>query len=68
MTSTGFKDKFGREIKVGDLVVYPVRRQSSTFLNDARITGALAGALTGVNAKGNTVTLRIPKRCAIVEV
>lgn len=69
MTLTGFKDKFERDIKVGDTVVYPVRRGSSTFLNAAKITGHLDNYLTAEKLPhGPSVKLRVPDRCAIVEV
>lgn len=68
MTSTGLRDKFGREIKVGDRVVYPVRRRNDTMLNDAVITGATGGYMTATKNGGVQVKLRVPDRCAIVEV
>lgn len=69
MTSTGLSDKFGREIKVGDMVVYPMRRRSEIMLNAATVTGAGFGYLVADKLEGNVqVKLRHPKRCAIVEV
>ncbi len=65
---TGQKDKFGRDICVGQIVVYPVRRASSIYLNDAKITGAIGNYLSAVNTDGVQVKLRYPNRCAIVEV
>ena len=68
MTSTGKRDKFGREISIGDRVVYPVRRRSDTYLNDAVITGATDDYMTATKQGGVQVKLRVPERCAIVEV
>lgn len=67
-TSTGLSDKFGRDICVGHRVVYPVRRGSSTYLNDAVITGVLNGKLSAVKDGGVQIKLHLPGRCAIVEV
>lgn len=66
------KDKFDREIKAGDTVVYPVRRGSQMDLKSAIVTdivGSEIHALTvGVDDRSINVKLRHSQRCAVVEV
>ena len=69
---TTLTDKFNREFKQGDTVVYPVRRGSQTDLKTAIVvgtTGNVIDALTvGADDRSINIKLRHPKRCAIVEV
>lgn len=62
-------DILGREIKVGDLVAYPVRRRSTISLFAATIEsiqpdGTLIGRKHGATVQ---VKLRYPNRCVVVE-
>lgn len=67
MASTGLKDKFSRAIKVGDVVVYPVRRGSCLYLNHATVTGVDGSALLATTDMNVKVKIRVVDRCAIVE-
>lgn len=51
------KDFLGREIKVGDTVVYPVRRGSRLWMNRMTVVTTDADRLAGVNPEGRRVAL-----------
>lgn len=67
MASTGLKDKFGKLINVGHVIVYPVRRGSSMYLNHATVTGVDGTALLGTTDLNVKVKIKALNRCAIVE-
>jgi hypothetical protein len=51
-------DFLGREIKPGDLLVYPVRRGSAMWLNRLSVTQALQGSVTGFSPEGRRITIK----------
>jgi hypothetical protein len=51
------KDFLGREIKAGDLVVYPVRRGSSMWMSRMTVLSTEGGKLAGNNPEGRRVAL-----------
>lgn len=61
------KDFRGREIKVGHLLVYPVRRGSSMWLSEISVTDIDDGGVNGTNSKGRRINLSRPDRSVIVE-
>ena len=69
------RDFLGREINVGNMIVYPVRRGSSMWLNKIRVTaiGSVQKQeqreyrpVHGVNDNGRRITLSKPERSIIV--
>jgi len=50
-------DFLGREIKAGDLVVYPVRRGSSMWMSRMTVLSTEGGKLAGNNPEGRRVSL-----------
>jgi hypothetical protein len=42
---TGFHDRFGRPIAIGDYLAVPTRRGSNCWLKVARVTGSTASTL-----------------------
>jgi len=50
-------DFLGREIKAGDLVVYPVRRGSRMWLNKLTVTQALDDTLMGFSPEGRRIKI-----------
>jgi len=66
-------DKFGREIRAGQTLVYPVRRRSVVSLKAAKVTGYEDGVISAtsidsIDGRQISIKLRNPERCAIVEV
>jgi len=65
-------DMFGRDLKLGDIFVYPVRRGSDTELKYAvvcEVPGegcAFKKGIVGLNARGRRVIVQRPERCAII--
>jgi len=67
------RDFLGREITVGDTVIYPVRRGSSMWLNKIIVTaigdiqrpGGQYHSIDGVNDNGRGVTLTRLERCLV---
>jgi len=64
-------DKFKREIKIGDTLVYPVRRRSTVALKSAAVVGFEEGVIAAISTdsidgRQIIVKLRHPDRCAIV--
>ena len=59
------RDVMDRIIKVGDLVVYPVRRRSSLSLEKARVTIIHSDSIVGVKENGRSVTLTRPERIMV---
>ncbi len=65
------KDMFGREIRVGDLCVYPVRRGSSMWMNRITINNIVhdprgVPGLSGVKGDGYPVKVTSLGRVAII--
>lgn len=50
-------DFLGRQILAGDVIVYPVRRGSSMWLNRLRVTLVLPEGVKGLNAEGRWITV-----------
>lgn len=61
-------DFLGREIKVGQQLVYPVRRGSSMWLTKITVTDLGDDTVHGVNDNGRRITLSRPERSVIVEI
>jgi hypothetical protein len=61
------KDFRGREIQVGQMLVYPVRRGSSMWLSEISVTDLGDGTISGINNKGRRITLSRPNRSVIVD-
>lgn len=61
------KDFRGREIQVGQMLVYPVRRGSSMWLSEISVTDLGDGTVSGINSKGRRITLSRPNRSVIVD-
>jgi len=54
-------DYAGHEIKAGQIVVYPVRRGSSMWLSEIKVTQVVAGSsqyIKGFNSAGRPVTVK----------
>jgi len=54
-------DYAGHEIKAGQTVVYPVRRGSSMWLSEIKVTQVIPGlapTITGFNSTGRRVTVQ----------
>jgi hypothetical protein len=60
------KDYLGQRIKVGDVIVYPVRRRSAMWLSTITVTDLGRGVLHGTNHKGRRIKLSKPDRCVII--
>lgn len=66
------KDFRGVNIKVGDIIVYPVRRKSNMILKEATICEVpgqgciLKKGVVGLNPNGRRVIIETPDRCAVV--
>lgn len=64
------KDFLGREIRAGDMVVYPVRRGSSMWLKKLRIQQVEPGPkprISGYNDLGRLVTIFNVDSCVVVD-
>jgi hypothetical protein len=61
------KDFLEREIQVGQMLVYPVRRRSSMWLSRIRVTDIGDRTVSGTNSKGRRITLSRPNRSVIVD-
>jgi len=63
-------DFMGREIKVGDTVIYPVRRGSRMWMQKIKVTQIVPGKepqLGGFNGEGRKITLRTLANVTVVE-
>ncbi len=61
------KDYLGQRIKVGNTLVYPVRRRSSMWLSTMTVTDLGHSVLHGTNHKGRRIKLSKPDRCVIIK-
>ena len=61
------KDFLGREIKAGDLVVYPVRRGSSMWMSKMTVDSTEGGKLRGSNPEGRLVQLSNLSNVVVVQ-
>jgi hypothetical protein len=61
-------DYMCREIKVGDTIVYPIRRSSLLYMQrmDVRTINEDHVKVSGNNPNGRLVTIEHPERCVIV--
>lgn len=68
----GSVDCRGQRIKVGDIIVYPVRRRSSMVLKEATVCEVpgqgcvVKKGIVALNMRGRRVILETPERCAVV--
>jgi hypothetical protein len=63
-------DFIGREIKVGDTVIYPVRRGSKMWMQKIKVTQLVPGTtptLGGFNGEGRKITLHNLENVTVVE-
>jgi hypothetical protein len=58
-------DVLGSTIKVGHLVVYPVRRRSRLTLEKARVVAITSNEIQGTKENGRRVALIHPERVVI---
>jgi len=61
------KDYLGKAIKIGDKLVYPVRRGSDMYLRTLVVNAVTKESIHGINDKGSTVQIKITSRCVIIE-
>lgn len=61
------KDFRRQEIRVGQMLVYPVRRGSLMWLSEISVTDLGDGTVSGINSKGRRITLSRPNRSIIVD-
>ena len=68
----GFNDCRGIRIKVGDIIVYPVRRRGDMQLKEATVCEVVGKGCTikkgvvALNTRGRRVIIQTPERCAVV--
>jgi hypothetical protein len=68
----GSVDFMGKDIKVGDIIVYPVRRRSDMTLKKATVFEApgfgcvVKKGIVALNDEGRRVIIEKPERCAVV--
>lgn len=66
------KDLRGVRIKLGDIIVYPVRRKSKMVLKEATVCEipgegcVLKQGIVALNPNGRRVIIETPDRCAVV--
>jgi hypothetical protein len=66
------KDVRGNQIKIGDIIVYPVRRRSTMVLKEATVCDvpgkgcAAKEGIVALNTRGRRVIISRPDRCAVV--
>ncbi len=66
------KDVRGNRIKIGDIIVYPVRRKSEMVLKEATVCDipgkgcAAKQGIVALNPKGRRVIISRPDRCVVV--
>lgn len=62
----------GERIKIGDIIVYPVRRQSQMVLKEATVCEVpgkgcvVKKGIVALNDRGRRVIIETPERCAVV--
>jgi hypothetical protein len=59
-------DFMGRTIEAGHVVVYPVRRGSSMWLNKLNVTQVRDDSIAGYNTAGRLLTIRNLQNVVIV--
>jgi len=63
-------DYAGHELKAGQIVVYPVRRGSSMWLSEIKVTQVVDGSapyIKGFNREGRPVTVKNLKNVVIID-
>lgn len=62
----------GERIKIGDIIVYPVRRRSSMILKEATVCEVpgqgcdIKKGIVALSPRGRRVIIETPERCAVV--
>lgn len=62
----------GERIKIGDIIVYPVRRRSTMVLKEATVCEVpgegcdIRKGIVALNPSGRRIILETPSRCAVV--
>lgn len=70
--SRPYADFLGQRIKIGDVIVYPVRRRSEMVLKKATVCEVpgqgcvLKQGVVALSPKGRRVTVQRPERCVVV--
>lgn len=70
MSNDAVLDYFGRAIKAGDTVVYPVRQGSSMWLARMLVTQVIGGTspkISGTNNEGRRVSVHKIKNVVVVQ-
>jgi endonuclease/exonuclease/phosphatase family metal-dependent hydrolase len=62
------RDFLLKEIKVGDTLVYPIRRRSAMWLSKITVTDVGSNSVSGTNTTGRRVTIFKTERSIIVEI
>ena len=60
-------DFLGREIRIGDLIVYPWRRKSAMGLNKMNVTQVTATSVGGYSNTGRSIKVTNLKNVVVVE-
>lgn len=62
----------GERIRIGDIIVYPVRRRSQMVLKEATVCEVpgqgcvVKKGIVALNERGRRVIIETPERCAVV--
>lgn len=62
----------GERIKIGDIIVYPVRRKSTMVLKEATVCEVpgqgcdIKKGIVALSPRGRRVIIEVPERCAVV--
>lgn len=60
-------DFIGQPIKLGDTIVYPVRRRSDMSLKKAIVSEVpQPGGFRALKMDGRSVIIRVPERCIVI--
>lgn len=59
-------DHFGREIKAGNIITYPVRRGSNMWTEHGKVLDVQGEVISLQKSDGRTVSFRSPERAVIV--
>ena len=67
-----FVDCRGERIRIGDVIVYPVRRRSTMVLKEATVCEVpgkgcvIKKGIVALNPQGRRIIIETPERCAVV--
>lgn len=72
MSEPGYVDFLGKEIRIGDQIVYPVRRKGEMVLKKAVVSErpgigcVIKQGLVCLNDRGRRIVISSPERCVVV--